>query len=388
MEWIKSHIHLFGGDPRNVTIFGQSAGAISVGHHINAFGGTKPAPFHRAIMQSGMSTSVSGTTGDICTNHTSAVAQLLNCTSPDSGTQLDCLRAVPYTTLLPVVSKYELSINANALLIWQPISPSPFIPDAPSKLLRSGRFAKNIDIINGWNENDGSEFVRTSLITDAEVIQNVTSPAALDNATATELLSLYPLSSYAPEQSGNNTATAQFFRASQMYRDTVFLCPSLLLSSIMTTHSPSIFHTPRISSSLFTMNATLFAPIFEIENTTFLGVAHGGDIPFVFDTVPSYNTSTSEQKQLASGMAASWAAFASSGDPVAGKVALKGWDEAMGGSYNGGGNEGEFQTRVLGGPNDGMARIGSDGLSPLASEDVIRRCAFWNDQRVLDQLQK
>jgi para-nitrobenzyl esterase len=51
LEWVRDEIAAFGGDPGNVTIFGQSAGAISAGTLL-----CTPASdglFHRAILQSG-----------------------------------------------------------------------------------------------------------------------------------------------------------------------------------------------------------------------------------------------------------------------------------------------------------------------------------------------
>ena len=105
-------------------------------------------------------------------------------------------------------------------------------------------------------------------------------------------------------------------------------------------------------------------------------------MPFVFDSVASYNTSTLAQRELASSMAASWSAFASYGDVEKGTLALKGWEGAIG--------DAGFQTRILGGPNDGMAAIdgSGNGESVLRDEDLIRRCAFWNEEGVLRQLQK
>ena len=82
----------------------------------------------------------------------------------------------------------------------------------------SRKLVKDIDIINGWNENDGSIFIQPN--NDAYVDHLVSNPTALDTHMANTLLSLYQLSQYAPQRSGNNTATAQFFRASQTYRDT------------------------------------------------------------------------------------------------------------------------------------------------------------------------
>jgi carboxylesterase type B len=51
LRWIRDHIAAFGGDPDNVTLFGQSAGAVSTSRHL-----VSPAsrgPFPRAILQSG-----------------------------------------------------------------------------------------------------------------------------------------------------------------------------------------------------------------------------------------------------------------------------------------------------------------------------------------------
>ena len=51
--WVKKNIKEFGGNPKQVTLLGESAGAMSVGFHL-----TSPFSqglFHRAILQSGSS---------------------------------------------------------------------------------------------------------------------------------------------------------------------------------------------------------------------------------------------------------------------------------------------------------------------------------------------
>lgn len=50
---MQKYIHVFGGDPKRVTVVGESAGGASIMHHVTAYGGTKgPAPFQQAITQS------------------------------------------------------------------------------------------------------------------------------------------------------------------------------------------------------------------------------------------------------------------------------------------------------------------------------------------------
>jgi carboxylesterase type B len=51
-EWIQKYISLVNGDPKDVTVWGESAGAGSIMHQLVAFGGTQPALFKKAVLQS------------------------------------------------------------------------------------------------------------------------------------------------------------------------------------------------------------------------------------------------------------------------------------------------------------------------------------------------
>jgi carboxylesterase type B len=51
LKWVQDHIELFGGDPDQVTVMGESAGGGSIMHQITAYGGVE-APFQQAILQS------------------------------------------------------------------------------------------------------------------------------------------------------------------------------------------------------------------------------------------------------------------------------------------------------------------------------------------------
>lgn len=184
--------------------------------HITSYGGTKPVPFNRAIMESGGATSNSATTRNSSANYTCQVASRVNCTSYNSIHQLSCLRALPLETILTAVVPYEFEVNPNsAVEVFQPVSPSRYLPDSPSKLLRAGRFAKNLDMISGWNENDGSLFSNRNISTSGQVVETVIAQGgSLTNATIRDMFDLYPLGSVSNNLSEN--VLAEYFRSAQI----------------------------------------------------------------------------------------------------------------------------------------------------------------------------
>ena len=392
LQWVQDHIAAFGGDKNDVTIFGEDVGWANVAFQLMAYGGQVKATFKRAILMSGPTTGGDAITGGVPENHTAALTGILNCSSPtgDFHTELECLRALPLTTLVEAAVKYSFAYESLAGVgTWKPTAPSPFLPAAPSKLLRTGRFLKNIDVIIGWCEDDGTQFVSPALSGDAAFASWAAAQwPNLSSPNFKELLSLYPASDYADLPSEG--IDKSFFRAAQATRDVHFVCPSLLMADAWQSHS--------LDSDvyLWALNLSTFRVGHAYYNRSFVGMDHFSDVPYVFDYVdqPPYSAIADQSDyDLASLMSGSWAAFARFGQPtvpglsaaenVARNLTLAPWNEARSP------RNGDWAVRVIGGPRDGMATIPMTGKrrggSPLYDEGLAAKCGFWNRPDVLEQ---
>lgn len=383
LEWLRDHIAAFGGDPENVTIFGESDGATGVGLQITAYGGDVhvhgPVPFRRAIMESGGPTADPGVASNYSAVHTAQLTAQVNCTRAVDEAELACLRALPLDVLLREAVAYEREINPTTFDVFIPTAPSSFIPASPSELLYSGHFAHNIDIIAGWNENDGSFFTPTNLTSNADVAAFLLSTIpAISNQTIEDVLALYPVSAFdsSPAAFNSPDLSPQFFRASRMLRDMEYTCPSLLIVQAMYNRSQST--TTPTTTYLYDLNQTLFATAFAAEDVQYYGVSHFSDIPFVFDLVAENAgyaaLASAEDVRLSGRMSGTWAAFAGRGDPERGNGTVEDWPE----SGSGEGMEG-YRVRILGGPRAGVVEL-------RGYEEVVGKCALWNSREVLREM--
>jgi carboxylesterase type B len=137
LRWIARSIAAFGGDPRRVTVGGESAGGFSVCGHLVAPGSR--GLFARAMIQSGSCITRTQSQAEAAG---AAVAQAVGCTT------LACLRSTPVGALLDAPS------GGFAL-----VRGTPTIPPDPREAVRTGQFSR-VPVVIGANRDEGRTFTQ------------------------------------------------------------------------------------------------------------------------------------------------------------------------------------------------------------------------------------
>nr|AJP62546.1 carboxylesterase [Oxya chinensis] len=162
LKWVKSNIANFGGDPENVTIFGESAGAMSC--HLLQLSSAAKGLFHKVICQSGVASLelVSSPVKD----RTFRLAKSLGFTGESSQELLAFMRDQPAQKLventLNCLSKEEKQ-RLQSLAPFQPTIEPASVKDAivtqnPMEILKSGKFNR-VPTILGVCSREGIVFV-------------------------------------------------------------------------------------------------------------------------------------------------------------------------------------------------------------------------------------
>ncbi|KAL1675613.1 Alpha/Beta hydrolase protein [Schizophyllum commune] len=152
LQWVQEHIAKFNGDPSDVTIWGQSAGAGSVLHHIIANGGqTTPPLFKQAMLSSLFIPPEYAYDDEVPESIYTSLLTLTNCTS------LPCLRSIDFDALREV--NYNLTTGAfYGTFIMAPVADGELVRRAPLEAV--GRGEVNVhEVVAMMNTDEGGIFV-------------------------------------------------------------------------------------------------------------------------------------------------------------------------------------------------------------------------------------
>ncbi|XP_023235245.1 acetylcholinesterase-like [Centruroides sculpturatus] len=308
LKWIKHNIEAFGGNSKDITLFGQDAGAWSIGYHL--ISPLSRGHFKRAIMQSGSIYHPALTTdvdNSLCMSL--KIAGLLDCAESNDGA------IKPYRNIIECMKEKEASDISFAekkilfekyhFLDLLPQYGRSFLPSNPIDSFDSIKF-NDVDVMLGNVADEGSLFLalynkkliqqRNPRMTKHEVVKFFGDSTGYDQAALQPIIKQYF------ENVPDGDFPTIIKRTHQVISDSMFKCPTNFLAEKLAEKKFNVFH--------YTFKHRSSTNIYP----RWTGVPHFEEVQFVFG-VPLLKTNeyTVEEQEFSRNLIELWTSFAKTG---------------------------------------------------------------------------
>lgn len=281
LEWVHEHIESFGGDPANVTVFGESAGAASIAYLMAS--PLAEGLFRRAIHQSAGYEAVTFDTREEFLDEGLKVQNMALEMSADEHREnsIDALRKVPAATMLDaakaVFTDYRPDVVVDGTVVSRSFANS----------MAAGQLAP-VDLLIGTNADEWRMYL------DDE------DPARQLNDTLAELAA----NDAAKVKAQLGTETPELQRLDRLITAEQFVCPSLQLADAVTQAGGAsyVYYFDRVRDGRAAQR---------------IGAYHGAELPYVFDQHDAWLPTAGADRRLTRRMMQLWTSFARTGKPVA-----------------------------------------------------------------------